>query len=160
MMTRSCAALGAFCMAFGCAGAPPAPETPEPAAAAAAAATPAAGTSAGPEDQVALGAKLYGQHCAGCHGANGQGTSGAPPVVGKGALPLDAPPGAKFRTVKFKTALDVAQFVVKSMPPKAVGSLKEEEYWAILAFDLKANGVDLGGKKVGPDNAASFVLHP
>jgi cytochrome c len=98
-------------------------------------------------DQVSLGQTLYGANCAGCHGASGEGGK-APPVVGldKGALPLDPPPGAKYRKTQFKTVADIAAFVVKSMPPTAPGSLSEEQYWAILAFDLKANGIDLPQK--------------
>jgi hypothetical protein len=34
------------------------------------------------------------------------------------------------------------------VPPNAPGSLTEEQYWDILAFDLKANGIDLGDKKL------------
>ena len=100
--------------------------------------------------QVELGGKLFGAKCAGCHGDSGQGTSNAPRVVGlsEGALPLDPPPSAKYRKEQFKTVADVAGFVVKAMPPKAPGSLSEEEYFSILAFDLKANGIDLGDKKL------------
>lgn len=101
-------------------------------------------------EQVTLGQTLYGQHCADCHGASGQGTGDAPAVVGldKGALPLDPPSGAKFRKTQFKTVADIADFVVKNMPPNKGGSLSTEEYLAILAFDLKANGIDLGDKKL------------
>ena len=101
-------------------------------------------------EQVALGQSLYGQHCADCHGASGEGTGDAPAVVGldKGALPLDPPSGAKFRKSQFKTVADIADFVVKNMPPNKGGSLSTEEYLAILAFDLKANGIDLGDKKL------------
>lgn len=60
--------------------------------------------------------------------------------------------------VQFKTAADVAGFVVKNMPPGAGGSLKEHEYWSILAFDLHANGVDLP-KKIDGSNAKDVVLH-
>ncbi len=131
----------------GCGGASPAESPPASAA--------GAGGS-----QVDRGAKLYGANCASCHGAGGEGSGGAPAVVGSGALPLDPPASAKFRKVQFHTALDVGQWVVKNMPPKAPGSLHEDEYWAILAFDLKANGVDLGGKTVEATTAQSFVLHP
>jgi mono/diheme cytochrome c family protein len=120
---------------------------------------PPAASPATLDDQLALGAKAYGEHCANCHGASGEG-SGAPAVVGKDALPLDPPAAAKYRKEQFHTAENVAKFVVSSMPPGKGGSLTADEYWAILAFDLKANGVDLGGKKVGPENAASYVLHP
>ncbi|MGZ3424609.1 MAG: hypothetical protein ACXWUG_21455 [Polyangiales bacterium] len=84
---------------------------------------------------------------------------GAPPVVGKEALPLEPRADAKYRKMQFKTALDVAQFVVKSMPPKTPGSLEESEYWDILAFDLKANGVPVAGKHIDATSAAAINLH-
>jgi cytochrome c len=110
-------------------------------------------------EQVTAGQKLYADNCASCHGNSGEGTN-APRVVGmdKGALPLDPPPDRKFRKTQFKTAADVAGFVVKNMPPNKPGSLSESEYYSILAFDLHANGVDLPNKIDG-SNAASVVLH-
>ena len=111
------------------------------------------------EAQVKEGQKLYARHCAGCHGDAGEGSKKAPPVVGKAALPLDPPAGAKVRKTQFHTAGDVADFVVKNMPAKKPGSLKADEYWAILAFDLKANGVDVK-EKVDAASAAKVVLHP
>jgi hypothetical protein len=94
-----------------------------------------------------------------CHGDAGQGGKKAPPVVGKDALPLDPPAGAKVRKTKFHTAEDVFDFVKEKMPAKKPGSLKPDEYAAILAFDLTANGVKLD-KKVTPEVAKSIVLHP
>lgn len=111
------------------------------------------------EAQVAAGQKLYEQHCSNCHGDAGEGSKKSPPLVGKSALPLDPPPGAKVRKTKFHTAADVAEFVAKSMPAKKPGSLKPEEYWAILAFDLKANGVTVK-EKLDAASAAKVVLHP
>ena len=46
------------------------------------------------------------------------------------------------------------------MPPKKAGSLTDEQYAAILAFDLKANGIDMTGTTVDPTTAPTFVLHP
>jgi len=115
------------------------------------------GTASGGVDaQIAQGKSLYAENCASCHGANGEG-KGAPAVVGKAALPLDPPSGAKQRKGQFKTAADVFEFTKKTMPPGAGGSLKDDEYWAILAFDLKANGVALD-KKLDASNAASVHL--
>jgi len=118
---------------------------------------PAPATGGNSGDQVALGAKLYGENCASCHGASGAGGK-APPLVGKAALPLDPPATAKFRKTQFHTGADVFAFVKATMPPTGA-KLTDEQYAAILAFDLKANGVDMTGKTVGPSTAASFVLH-
>jgi cytochrome c len=114
----------------------------------------------GGDDQVATGAKLYAANCASCHGAGGEGDAHVPAVVGKNALPLDAKAPSEARKSKFHTAADVFQFVKGNMPPNKGGSLTDEQYAAIMAFDLKANGVDLGGKRVDATTASSFVLHP
>jgi hypothetical protein len=53
-----------------------------------------------------------------------------------------------------------SSFVVKNMPAEAPGSLSEPQYWAILAFDLEANGVDVGSKHLDGTTAASVVIHP
>src|SRR5262245_17881979 len=110
--------------------------------------------------QVAHGQKLYGEHCASCHGDSGEGSKKAPPVVGKEALPLDPPATAKKRKAQFHTAKDVYDFVSKNMPGKKPGSLKPEEYLAILAFDLKANGVDMSKTKLEAASAGKIVIHP
>jgi mono/diheme cytochrome c family protein len=149
-------------LALACGGGPPPPASPEPMQPAAETAPPGAEPAPTPgteapatpttfDEQVALGQTLYGANCASCHGDAGQGTAQAPPVVGidKGALPLDPPANAKGRKVQFKTVADIAGFVVKNMPPKAPGSLTEEQYWSILAFDLKANGIQLDKKLDG-----------
>jgi len=110
--------------------------------------------------QVEMGKKLFGEKCAACHGDNGQGSRKAPRIVGKDALPLDPPKGAKKRKgVQFKTAGDIFTFVKKNMPAKKPGSLADDEYAAILAFDLKANGVELH-EPLDTSSAAAIVLHP
>jgi len=112
------------------------------------------------DQQIARGATVFAQHCADCHGASGQGTSDAPALVGKGALPRRAHEGAA-RQTEFRTALDVATFVTQNMPPdeQARQAISEPEYWALLAFALSANGVPLS-QPVSPQNAAAIVLHP
>lgn len=111
-------------------------------------------------EQVERGSQLFAASCAKCHGDAGEGSEDAPRLVGEGALPLDPRPGQK-RAGQFHTAMDVATFVTQNMPPKASAraELSTEDYFAILAFALKANGVDLK-EPVGASNAASFVLHP
>lgn len=121
-----------------------------------------AAAEAAPADfsaQVALGQTLYGQHCASCHGAAGEGGR-APRVVGlaEGALPLEPPEGSKMRTGQFVTVADVGAFVVENMPPGRAGKLSTEQYLAILAFDLKANGIDLGADKLTMEKAAELTI--
>jgi cytochrome c len=112
------------------------------------------------EAQIAQGAKLFAKHCAKCHGKAGEGTKKAPPVVGKDALPLDPRPEAKVRKTQFHTAQDVAEFASTKMPANKPGSLKPDEYYAIIAFDLDANGVaDAKTKKIDPTTAAEIKLH-
>jgi mono/diheme cytochrome c family protein len=108
-------------------------------------------------DQIATGQSLYADNCASCHGAGGEGKGNTPAVVGKGALPLDPRPGSK-RGVQFKTVADVDGWVKANMPPKGAGTLSDDQYWAILAFDLKANGVDLSGKHLDGALAQTLVI--
>ena len=140
-----------------CGGARPA-ETGAPAVAPTPNQAPAAAPATFAE-QVALGQQLYGEKCAKCHGASGEGGD-APRVVGldKGALPLQPPAERKARKTEFKTVMDVAAFTVQNMPPNQAGSLTTEEYFSVLAFDLKANGIDLGEKKLDAELAKTLVI--
>ncbi len=108
--------------------------------------------------QIAKGAAIYGEACASCHGDAGQGTEDGPKVVGTGALPLNAPAGAK-RKVQFRTALDVFKWASVAMPGDDAGSLSAEDMVAVLAFDLSANGVKLDRPLDGA-LAAEIILHP
>ncbi len=108
--------------------------------------------------EVSEGGADYVAQCAKCHGATGRGTKDGPAVVGEGALPLNPPPGAKLRTSKFETAADVFDFMKAHMPADKPGSLSDNQYYAILAFDLKLNGVDLENKKVDPTTASTIRL--
>jgi cytochrome c len=116
---------------------------------------PAAGTVTA---QIEQGKQLYVEKCARCHGDAGQGSAKAPPVVGKDAFPEKPRPGAK-RDVDFHTAADVFAFASKTMPGGAPGSLSTEQYLAIFAFDLTANGVQLD-KPLDAAAAQAIVLHP
>jgi cytochrome c len=137
-------------------------EAPPPAAPSGAAASAGLAPNATFAEQATEGGKIYVAHCASCHGSSGEGSKDAPRVVGlsQGALPLDPPAGAKYRKNQFHTAADVASFVVKNMPADAPGSLSEAQYFAVLAFDLKANGVDLGAKHMDGAAAAAVTIHP
>ena len=108
--------------------------------------------------QIEQGKQLYVANCAKCHGDGGLGTDKGPAVVGKDAFPLHPRAGAK-RDVDFHTAADIFGWATKHMPADHPGSLSTEDYLAIFAFDLTANGVKLAGPLDGP-MAQSIVLHP
>ena len=110
--------------------------------------------------QLRDGEQLYAANCASCHGADGKGTEGGPALVGETALPLEPPPRAKVRRVRFHTAEDVLMFAKKAIPANKPGSLSDSDYAAVVAFALKANGVDLEDRAVTPGSAAYFVIHP
>lgn len=109
--------------------------------------------------QIEQGKQLYVANCAECHGDAGQGVADkGPPVVGKDAFPRKPREGSK-RDVEFKTAADVFAWATKTMPANDPGGLTTDEYLAIFAFDLTANGVKLTAPLDGPA-AAAIVLHP
>lgn len=108
--------------------------------------------------QAERGAKLYADNCASCHGDKGEGSGGGPAIVGKDALPTDPPKGAKSRAMKFNNANDVFKYIKDKMPDDNPGGLKDDEYWDVLAFDLKANGADVS-KGVDAKSADGIKLH-
>lgn len=110
------------------------------------------------EAQIAHGKELYVARCAKCHGDTGRGTAKGPAVVGAEAFPLEPRSGAK-RDAKFHTAADVFAWTTKNMPEDAPGGLSTEEYLAIFAFDLTANGVKLT-HPLDAATAQATVLHP
>lgn len=92
-----------------------------------------AGTAPYTKEQAAQGGQIYTKECAVCHGASLQGIS-APALTGPsfGRSHLNA---EQVRTV-----------VVQTMPLTAPGSLKPEEYAAVLAFLLSYDCVQPAGE--------------
>src|SRR5687768_3439150 len=119
----------------------------------------ACGSSPTPlEQQIERGITAYTSNCAGCHGANGEGTNLGPAVVGQGVFPKQPRPGA-VRNVQFVTALDVYVWAKANMPADAPGTMSDETLLSIFAFDLDANGVKLE-KPLDGDMASKIVLNP
>jgi mono/diheme cytochrome c family protein len=89
------------------------------------------------EQQVAQGSEVYGKKCAVCHGANLQGIS-APALTGPGfgRSHLNA---SQLRTV-----------VTQTMPLTAPGSLKPDDYAAVMAFLLSYDCVQPAGGEQQP----------
>ena len=84
-------------------------------------------------DQVAMGAKVWSDSCAVCHGDKGQGKKKSPPVVGKKAVKA-------WKKAKAKSAADLYGFVKTKMPKDDPGSLTYDQYLAVTAWMLKQNG--------------------
>jgi mono/diheme cytochrome c family protein len=134
--------------------------------------------------QVATGGELFNRECATCHGQRGEGLASSPAVMGPSALPLytrdpktstnpalqdpaeqqrdqNLPAGADTRGA-FETAADLYRYTSREMPlPRSkAGSLKPEEYWAIVNYMLVAHGVAVPEGGVNETNAASVPLRP
>jgi alcohol dehydrogenase (cytochrome c) len=84
------------------------------------------------KQQVAQGGEIYAKDCAVCHGANLQGVS-APALTGP-SLGRSHLNGSQLRTV-----------VVQTMPLTAPGSLKPDEYAAVMAYLLSYDCVQPSG---------------
>lgn len=117
-------------------------------------------------DQMSLGAKVFADRCAGCHGERGQGTTDvvshaslAPPIVGPEALPLEPPNGARQRTMPFRTAADLVAFVRAHAPLEGPAELAPAEALAVTAFLVEENGTELEGEELTQANAPDVVLH-
>lgn len=133
--------------------------------------------------KASLGAQVYEKECAGCHGQRGEGLSAAPPVMGASALPTyprdqsanpamaagpaqpnqdtARPAGAPTRD-PFRTAQDLYDYLSQRMPlPKSrAGTLKPDEYWAVLNFMLIAHGTPVPEGGVTAENAKSVPISP
>lgn len=99
-----------------------------------------------------LGAQIFGQKCAFCHGENGEG---GPFDALVGRLPDDAFPfGREPGTVKtignyWPYATSVFDYINRAMPMNAPGSLEADEVYALVAYLLHRNNI------VPPDTVLS-----
>jgi mono/diheme cytochrome c family protein len=94
--------------------------------------------------RVALGAKVYAQHCAACHGAKLEGQPEWRKRLPNGRLPAPPhdesghtwhhPDGVLFAIVKNGLVPPYAPQGYASDMPAYRGVLREEEIWAALAF--------------------------
>ena len=91
--------------------------------------------------QAIRGKDVYARSCAACHGANFQPAPGVPPVKGAAFL-------ANWRG---KSVGDLYDYTRTNMPTGAGGSLPDDEYLAVVAFLLEANGFPAGGQPLDPD---------
>lgn len=100
-------------------------------------------------DQAAQGATLFSASCAGCHGVNLEGVA-APPLAGSQFM----------KNWNGKSADDVYYIMSNQMPQDNPGSLKPNEYTAILAFVLQKNGYPAGATPLDPSKLKQITIAP
>jgi alcohol dehydrogenase (cytochrome c) len=87
------------------------------------------------EAQVEAGRRGYETTCAACHLAGLQGSSEAPELA-----------GPNFRSQWGNRSVgEVLAYVRRSMPPADPGSMSDEEYAAVVAYLMEANGASATG---------------
>ena len=129
--------------------------------------------------QADYGAQVYYQICMVCHGDRGQGLTDE----WRGVLDLEdqdcwqsrchatnhPPDGFIFpkyvppvvgavMPARFKTALELYDYLSTRMPWQAAGTRSEEEYWQLTAFLLRLNSVDPGDAPLDRERAAAILL--
>ncbi len=95
-----------------------------------------------PAQQLARGEKVYARRCAACHGANGEGKT-APSLVGPHS-----------HLSGYGTAEALFDYTRRVMPADRPGQMHEVQYWAVLAYLLKENGL------LPPDTALESASAP
>jgi cytochrome c len=109
--------------------------------------TDGAGLPAGSGDAT-KGATLYAAQCASCHGAKGEGAPGNPP--GPALVGREPREGFGFgndpklvRTVGnyWPEATTLYDYIKRTMPLSAAGSLTDDEVYSLTAFILAANEI-------------------
>lgn len=87
----------------------------------------------------ALGAPIYAQQCAACHGARGEGKPANALLGGKGSLATGTP----LKTVgSFRPyATTLFDYIRRAMPHHAPQSLKADEVYSVTAYLLQLNGI-------------------
>lgn len=133
------------------------------------------------DGQVNEGAQVFAFHCSTCHGAEGQGltpewratwdqehqncwksTCHGPQHPNTGfQLPREVPALIGQDTLsKYPDGFALHAFIRGRMPYQEPGMLDEDEYWAVTAFLLYANGADLPAAPLDASNAAAAHLKP
>ena len=91
---------------------------------------------------VMTGEKIYASQCLACHGVNLEGGIGDPLIGGRGTLVNNDPTKAPLKTVEsyWPYATTLFDYIKRTMPFTAPGSLSDDEVYAVSAYILsKAN---------------------
>lgn len=103
-------------------------------------------------EQAERGQEAYEQHCAQCHGAELEGGGHFPPLSGD----------RFWSRWQARTAWELYDYTYHNMPLGQGGSLEEETYADILAFQLAFYGYPKGNEDLLPEEEvlAEIVLEP
>ncbi|MER3397632.1 MAG: hypothetical protein C4315_05815 [Chloroflexota bacterium] len=99
-----------------------------------------------PSAPTASAQQLFARNCARCHGPAGEGGIG-PRLIGPG-----------HNLAKFRNGELLFEYIKSSMPQDAPGSLKNDEYYQITLYILRANGYLKVEEMPSPDKLAAISL--
>jgi cytochrome c len=104
----------------------------------------------------AQGERVFQARCQSCHGADGEGLSGATTLVG-GSMQSEGPP---LRTVGsyWPHATTVYDFIRRAMPADAPKSLTDTEVYQVTAYVLFLNGIVDRNEVLDQDNLADVRM--
>lgn len=97
-------------------------------------------TPASQDEQLATGQSVYATDCASCHGEQGEGGTG-PVLIG----------GNK-RIASYETTTRLNDYVSRTMPFDAPGSLGAQQYWDVIAYLLDGNDLLPADTVLGPES--------
>lgn len=105
---------------------------------------------------VANGEQLYKKLCASCHGAGARGGS-AEELAGS-ETPLDSEWPDKTIGTYWPYATTLFDFLRRSMPPQAPGSLSNDQTYALTAYLLYLNNIIAKNETLDAERLADIVM--
>lgn len=102
------------------------------------------------------GRVIYDQKCASCHGVHGEGGT-AEELVSEPKPPSADNPSKAIGSY-WPFAPTIFDFVRRSMPPAAAGSLSADETYAVTAYLLSANGIIRDSEEMNAKTLAALRM--
>ncbi|MFN3449122.1 MAG: c-type cytochrome [Roseococcus sp.] len=98
--------------------------------------------------QIAEGQRLYAEHCALCHGADGRRGEGFQTPIW----------GERTQIRKFNTAFGLFEYNQMMMPFDDPSKLSDEQKWAVVAYILANHGAIARDATLDPARAAEIAI--
>ena len=108
----------------------------------------ALGAGPAPSPQIAEGARLYAEHCALCHGADGRRGEGFQTPIW----------GERTQIRKFNTAFGLFEYNQMLMPFDDPSKLTDEQKWAVVAYILANHGTIPRDATLDPAQAKNIPI--